>query len=75
MYIDRPKLLQWELDWIKQHSDLYEGPMHIKAVSNNIIKHYHNKHIEQLVRRLHQNNNEDNMLELTNYYGITVCWL
>jgi len=35
------KLLQWEIQWVKDHPHLYEGPMHQRAVMGNLEKRYY----------------------------------
>lgn len=40
MNLQRQHLLDWELKWIDDNPERYEGPYHQLAVKNNIIRRY-----------------------------------
>jgi len=42
-------LLQWEIDWINAHPELYEGPWHRKAVIGNITKMYQLREVKKFI--------------------------
>ena len=32
--------MEWEINWLRANAHMYEGPMHVQAVIQNIIKRY-----------------------------------
>lgn len=60
--------LEWEINWINNHIDLYDSPQHAQAVINNITKLYWIKESIRLVKAFEANPITLNKFALFDHY-------
>lgn len=61
-------LMQWEIDWINNNPDRYEGPTHQKAVIENIKKNYFLKEAKKLMTKFKEFHSTGNRLALEEHF-------
>ncbi len=62
--------LQWEINWINKNIDMYDSPMHAKAVIGNITKRYAANKVKRLVEVFTRKRTTGSMLDLLEHFGI-----
>lgn len=60
--------LEWEINWINNHLDLYDSPQH---VINNITKRYWIKEAKRLVKKFEDNRVTKNYHEMFDFFKDT----
>ncbi len=61
--------LQWEIDWINNNQELYESPLHIKAVIGNITKRYFADKAKKLVEEFAKKRTTGAMFAIFEHFG------
>lgn len=65
-------LLEWELEWVRKNTHLYEGPYHVKAVCENIRKNYELRSIKKAANEFSEHGTTQRRFNLLVSCGIKV---
>lgn len=61
-------LMQWEINWVMNNPQFYEGPLHQKAVAENLRKNYFLKHANKLMSKFKEFHSTGNRLALEQHF-------
>lgn len=66
--------LEWELNWVVEHPERYEGPLHQRAVCENIKKRYRHSTIMAAASKWAERPTTGHVFELRDALGIPFKW-